>query len=269
MSGEGYSIDERAQLFFVAPYWAGIAATGDQPETRLESLEALRAELNAQTKKSEPWQIQSFLKPRTLRLRKIGQLCREFEFEESFIAEIEAMLGDEHFDGVFSRITYFDYGIGCIEVSIGLKNLNANNIETIGDQLIALKLRMVDELVRGIPHAKIDLVEIDKIISAELGATARGVPNRFRPKFGKDLSGTAAELMCGPVSRNIILVDSGGGTIPRFNVTLDQVKRLANSFLNESKANDGLNGSRCIPVSHEGFEGAVAILLTFPQSLRH
>lgn len=259
MNSEHYLIDTNAQLFFVAPYWTNTTATGDAPDARLDALNGLKDSLNKRTKGAELWQTQVFQKPRTMRLRKYGQLWRPFSFKGAFEGELDRILTSHHYDGIWSRVTYFDYGLGCIEVSVGLQNLSEEALLAMRPALSDVKLLLVDQFVAGLPDAKLDITSIDQTISNYLAQNEHGVANRLRPTYDSRIVPAAASLMCGPVSRNLLLTDSLGAA-PRFECSAEAVSELANSFLNQTNQDHGKTGSERIPISHEGFEGAVALV---------
>ncbi|MBR9805967.1 MAG: hypothetical protein GYB49_01925 [Alphaproteobacteria bacterium] len=251
-------IDPWAQIFLVAPYWTSITVPATSPEARPQFLEKLQGALNKGAE-GAPWELERFARPRTIRFRKYGQLVCPFEFKPDFVEEIQNHIGTDHFDGLSGRINYFDYGIGNIEICIGIKNITAESLEVLTPKFEVCKLRVVDELVAGVPSALIDLEDIDRRISAYLKKHCDGLENRLKPSYDQDIISKRSSMMCGPVSRNVLFINSDTPSAS-VEVPLDAIQQLAAKFLNQVNGNLGQTGSSSIPVSHVGFEGAVAVV---------
>lgn len=247
------------ELYLVGPLWFSVTAPGISPQLRPKALEQLRDYLNAADAGSNfAWNIQLFDEPRTLRLRKHGQIWRELTFSEKFIEELSGIYGQDLAGEVSARITYFDYGFGNIEVST---NLNTGVAGILRAAAISerLKLAFVKELNAGAPHADIDLMSLDKSVSVFLQDQYVGVENELRPKYDPEVVSRRAAFMCGPVSRNLLFFEKSTATAA-LTTSTTEFHNVAYTFLNEANQDSGITGSTKIPISHEGFEGAVAII---------
>ncbi|WP_084399915.1 hypothetical protein [Henriciella aquimarina] len=255
-------IDTHAQLFFIAPFWTSATAVADGHHDRPDKIKKLRRTLNERTKKageSETWELEEFKGPRTLRERKYGQIWRSFTFNDSFVSEIRSMIGASRFEGIRCRAIYFDYGLGSLEISIGLKNLDSQALRDMEQSLVNTKLKIVKELVAGVPNAELDLKAIDREISRFLVRECNGLENQLRPDYDVETLTGRSPLMCGPVSRNVLFTQTGGA-LSQFEINVHQIERLSRAFLNEVSEGQGRTESESIPVSHVGFEGAVAVV---------
>ena len=274
---DSYRIDDEAQIFLVAPYWTSTASVGMAPANRKKLLTQLRCELNrglpdapepdpgqAGQQDDTPeedlsrWKLEPFNSPRTLKLRRHGQLSRHFELHEELLTRLREVLGEGVLTDYAARVTYFDYGIGCIEVTLGCR-FGRIGVETFSTNAEKAKLVMVEAFNNGLTEADLDLEDLDKRISGFLVDAMKGIPNKLRPTYDDDVVDRRAQMFCGPVSRNIVFIDSNG-LVPQLTVSAKQLSRAAYTFLNEANDDDGRTGSDKIPISHEGFEGAVALI---------
>ncbi|MBU3021204.1 hypothetical protein [Aestuariibacter sp. A3R04] len=253
-----YLIDNNVQLFLVAPVWFSSASVGMSPQERPTLLELLQEELN-EDGDCGVWKLEKFLAPRTLMLRKYGQLWREFSFNSQFMQAISSIFGEDLSDAVFARLTIFDYGLGNVEVSVNLPLANTESLEDVATKAEALKLKFVKEFNQGLPNAELELTAIDKKYVTFSEDYLNGVVNQLRPEYDEGVVPKRVAFMCGPVSRNLLFVNSGG-VCPQLTVHAQQLHETAYTFLNDANDNMGFTGSEKIPISHEGFEGAVALV---------
>lgn len=258
MAGKQFVFDDSCELFFVAPFWTRTTAVGTAASARPSRLEQLRKHLNAGGGDQGHWRLEKFSAPRTLRLRRYGQIWTEFSFEDRFLIELRSILGTEHFGGVFSRITYFDYGIGCVEVTVIAKGLISADLQAFAERATQIKLRLVDQLVTGLPLGQVSLPRIEDRISGFLTKKYAGLPNRLRPTYDTSVIGLDAQIMCGPVSRNILFTQCG--TTSSRQVTVEELRAVAQCYLNDVDDGQGVTGSEIIPVNYVGFEGSVSLV---------
>ncbi len=258
ISNQEFLIDSKVQILLVAPVWFSSTSVGMPPSKRPSLLKQLQEKMNAGSD-SGNWEIDEFLTPRTLKFRKYGQLWRQFKFNLEFMQEISAIFGEDLSDAVFARLTLFDYGLGNAEVTINLPILSAKTLDNIAKKAEELKLRFVTEFNQGLPNAELELESIDKIYVAFSQKFLNGVVNQLRPAYDKSVVSQRATLMCGPVSRNLLFINSSG-VVPQLTVNTRQLHETAYTFLNDANDNQGVTNSEIIPISHEGFEGAVALV---------
>tara|TARA_B100001179_G_scaffold230406_1_gene217910 strand:+ start:3548 stop:4987 length:1440 start_codon:yes stop_codon:yes gene_type:complete len=254
------AIDGDAQIFLVAPYWTSVASVGMPPDRRPGLLRQLVDELNSASSDPQyPWQTEVFQHPRTLKFRKFGQAYRYFELGDELVGELKGCLGGDVFRDVAARITYFDYGIGNIEVTICCTNIETIGVEEFSKRAEKAKLAMVRSFNAGMPRGELDLAGIDAQISSFLLNRMSGLENKLRPKYDKSVMSERASIFCGPVSRNVIFTDTEGFP-DKFEASQSELGRAAFNFLNEADSDGGYTGSDKIPISHEGFEGAMALV---------
>jgi hypothetical protein len=253
-----FLIDNKVQMFLVAPVWFSSTSVGMSPQQRPTLLKELQAQLNADGDCGQ-WNLEKFHAPRTIKLRKYGQLWRRFNFSHEFIQSISSTFGEDLSDAVFARLTLFDYGLGNVEVSVNLPIPSAEDLDDIAQKAEALKLKFVAEFNQGLPHAELELETIDEKYVAFSTEQLNGVVNQLRPEYDESVVSKRVAFMCGPVSRNLLFINSSG-VFPPLSVTARQVHETAYTFLNDANDNLGFTGSEKIPISHEGFEGAVAIV---------
>lgn len=263
---QSFDIDNEAQIFVVAPYWTSIASIGMPPAARPKLLRQLTENLNERDNEgADVWKIEQFHVPRTLKFRRYGQIWRQFNLRDDLLDKLKQYLGVDHFGGYFSRLTYFDYGIGCVEVSICCSGIDKIGIEEFSRRAERVKLAMVEAFNGGLIEADLDLEAIDGWISEFLKKHLSGLPNKLRPSYDASILNARAALFCGPVSRNIIFTDSKNFT-PKIPVSSGDISRAAFNYINEAEDNGGYTGSEKIPISHEGFEGAVALVRRGPEA---
>lgn len=258
------TLDNFAQLYFVAPYWTSVTAIGVSPKDRRSELEKISEVLNKDQVGDQKWAVEKIVSPRTLQYRKFGHIVREFNFEDAFSNEIALLIGPESFAGICGRITYFDYGLGNIEIAIGFKKLDAAAFQILAAKLTVAKDRIVSELIAGVPNALIDLEELDRILGNYFRTERSGIQNQLRATYDEavlspDARMPGARMICGPVSRNILFTGSNGA-LPTIDISYGAIEKFAFQFLNEKNPRHGVTGSDRIPISHEGFEGAVSVV---------
>ena len=118
-SNQEFLIDNKVQILLVAPVWFSSTSVGMPPSKRPSLLKQLQDKMNA-NRDCGNWELERFHTPRTLKLRKYGQLWRQFEFNLEFMQDITSIFGEDLSDAVFARLTLFDYGLGNVEVSVNL-----------------------------------------------------------------------------------------------------------------------------------------------------
>lgn len=180
-----FLIDDRVQLFLVAPIWLSTATIGMSPKDRKSLLQ---------------------------------QLWREFNFEKAFVNELAKICGEDIKVEIFCRITLFDYGLGNIEVSLNLPVASINALEELGKKAESLKLMFVDEFKNGLANAKLDLSPIDQVYKSFSRRNLVSEVNQLRPDYDESIVSKRSHFMCGPVSRNLLFVNSCG-VCPQIGVT--------------------------------------------------
>ncbi|MBU2979640.1 hypothetical protein [Alteromonas sp. C1M14] len=253
-----FLIDDKVQLYLVAPVWFSSTSVGMSPQERPALLKGLQDTLN-ESGNCGKWELEAFHAPRTLKLRKYGQLWREFNFSSEFMQAISSIAEEDLSASVFARLTIFDYGLGNIEVSVNLPILSTGKLIDLASKAEALKLKFVTEFNQGLPNAELELTDIDEKYVTFSQQHLGGVINQLRPVYDESVVSKRVAFMCGPVSRNLLFVNSQG-VCPQITATAAQLHETAYTFLNHANENFGFTGSEKIPISHEGFEGAVAVV---------
>lgn len=251
-------LDKRAQIFLVAPYWTTRVSIGVPPAKRPELLKKLTEALNSSDPHLQSWETELFEFPRTLRLRKHGQLTCPLVLEKQFHDDVSSFL--EPFQPKANgRITYFDFGMGTIELLIDLNFLHEPSLHDFSTRCSEAKLYLVEQLNQGLPQAKFDFESIDKILTRSLESYGPTYSNKLMPAYDTAVVSKRSAMMCGPVSRNLVFFDSGS-SVAQFEASEHSIRDIAACFLNEIHKTDGITQSDKIPISYEGFEGAVAVI---------
>lgn len=254
---EEFLIDDEVQMYLVSPVWLSTATIAISPENRPKTLEALAKELNDGDSQAI-WNLQKFQAPRTLKLRKYGQLWREFSFMNNLLDAAKDIAGHCIADRIFCRFILFDYGLCNVEVTLKLTFNEHETVDDFAKRAERLKLLFVEEFNTGLPNAVLDLNKIDSVFRNFSIKHLGGVENALRPVYDETVYSKRVSFMCGPVSRNLLLVDTCG-VKPQMRISSSDIFTMANIFLNEANSDFGFTGSEKIPISHEGFEGAVAL----------
>ncbi|MEL6876021.1 MAG: hypothetical protein AAGM33_11155, partial [Pseudomonadota bacterium] len=138
-------------------------------------------------------------------------------------------------------------------------------VEEFSKRAEQVKLTIVEAINGGLKESDLELETIDQWISAFLKKHLSGLPNKLRPSYDESILDARASLFCGPVSRNIIFTDTEGFAT-KIPASSGDLSRAAFNYINEAEDNGGYTGSEKIPISHEGFEGAVALIRRGPEA---